>query len=176
MNSADDDSKTSHIAEHVRAVRTHVEQLSSKQYEDTGKLVTPDYVFMFVPLDHAFALAIQNDSALYEWAFDRRIILVTAPSLLVTLKTVGMLWKQDRQSKNVQAIANRGGLLYDKFAGLIEDLEGIGNSLAKTRQTYDDAMGKLKTGRGNLLSQVEDLKLLGAKAKKSLPNLESEES
>ena len=176
VNSADDDSKTSHIAEHVRAVRTHVEQLSSKQYEDTGKLVTPDYVFMFVPLDHAFALAIQNDSALYEWAFDRRIILVTAPSLLVTLKTVGMLWKQDRQSKNVQAIANRGGLLYDKFAGLIEDLEGIGNSLAKTRQTYDDAMGKLKTGRGNLLSQVEDLKLLGAKAKKSLPNLESEES
>ncbi len=97
------------------------------------------------------------------------MILCTAPTLLVTLKTVASLWKQDRQTKNVQAIADRGGALYDKFAGLIDDLEAIGNQLGRTRETYDAAMNKLKTGKGNLLAQVEDLKKLGARAKKSLP-------
>jgi DNA recombination protein RmuC len=150
-------------------VRTHVDQLSAKRYEDTGKLITPDYVLMFVPLEPAFTLALETDLALYEWAFDRRVILCTAPTLLVTLKTVATLWKQDRQTKNVQAIADRGGALYDKFAGLIDDLETIGLQLAKTRESYDAAMNKLKTGKGNLLAQVEDLKKLGAKAKKSLP-------
>ncbi|WP_221031881.1 DNA recombination protein RmuC [Actomonas aquatica] len=169
VNAEDDAAKTAATTEHVRAVRTHVEQLSAKQYDDTGKLVTPDYVFMFVPLDHAFAMAIHADPALYEWAFDRRVILVTAPSLLVALKTVAMVWKQDRQTKNVQAIADRGGALYDKFVGLINDLESIGKELTQAQSAYDAAMNKLSTGRGNLLNQVEDLKRLGAKAKKSLP-------
>lgn len=169
VNATDDSIRTSARSEHARAVRTHIEQLSAKKYEDTGKLFTPDYVLMFVPLEPAFTLALETDRTLYEWAFDRRVILCTAPTLLVTLKTIATLWKQDRQSKNVQEIARRGGLLYDKFAGLVEDLEAIGQQLGKTRQTYDDAMGKLKTGRGNLISQVEDLKTLGAKAKKSLP-------
>ncbi len=169
VNAEDDATKATATTEHVRAVRTHVEQLSAKQYDDTGKLVTPDYVFMFVPLDHAFALAIHADPTLYEWAFDRRVILVTAPSLLVALKTVAMVWKQDRQTKNVQAIAERGGALYDKFVGLISDLETIGRQLDSARSAYDGAMNKLSTGRGNLLNQVEDLKRLGARAKKSLP-------
>ena len=103
---------TSTTREHAAAVRTHVEQLSAKKYEDTGKLITPDYVLMFVPLEPAFFLAAENDRTLYEWAFDRRVILCTAPTLLVTLKTIATLWKQDRQTKNVQAIATRGGLLY----------------------------------------------------------------
>jgi len=169
VNAEEDATKAAAISEHVRAVRTHVEQLSGKQYDDTGTLVTPDYVFMFVPLDHAFAMAIQADAGLYEWAFDRRVILVTAPSLLVALKTVAMVWKQDRQTRNVQAIAERGGALYDKFAGLISDLEAIGKQLANAQSSYEGAMNKLSTGRGNLLNQVEDLKRLGAKAKKSLP-------
>jgi DNA recombination protein RmuC len=169
VNAPDDDTRAAAAREHAAAVRTHVEQLSAKKYEDTGKLVTPDYVLMFVPLEPAFILALQNDATLYEWAFDRRVILCTAPTLLVTLKTVSMLWKQDRQSKNVQAISDRGGALYDKFAGLIDDLEAIGLQLGRTRESYDAAMGKLKTGKGNLLNQVEDLKKLGAKAKKSLP-------
>jgi DNA recombination protein RmuC len=168
-NAVDDDTRAGAAKEHAAAVRTHVDQLSAKKYEDTGKLVTPEYVLMFVPLEPAFILALQTDSTLYEWAFDRRVILCTAPTLLVTLKTVSMLWKQDRQSKNVQAIADRGGALYDKFAGLVDDLETIGLQLGRTRESYDAAMGKLKTGKGNLLNQVEDLKKLGAKAKKSLP-------
>lgn len=169
VNASDDSARLAATREHAAAVRTHVEQLSAKKYEDTGKLITPDYVLMFVPLEPAFILAAENDRTLYEWAFERRVILCTAPTLLVTLKTVASLWKQDRQSKNVQAIADRGGRLYDKFAGLFADLEEIGKHLTRLRETYDDALGKIKTGPGNLLTQVEDLKTLGAKAKKSLP-------
>lgn len=169
VNATDDTARAAAVVEHARAVRTHVDQLSAKKYEDTGKLITPDYVLMFVPLEPAFTLALETDSQLYEWAFDRRVILCTAPTLLVTLKTVASLWKQDRQTKNVQAIADRGGALYDKFAGLIDDLEAIGLQLGRTRESYDAAMNKLKTGKGNLLAQVDDLKKLGAKAKKTLP-------
>jgi DNA recombination protein RmuC len=169
VNAPDDVTRAASVTEHARAVRTHVDQLSAKRYEDTGKLVTPDYVLMFVPLESAFTLALETDSSLYEWAFDRRVILCTAPTLLVTLKTVSSLWKQDRQTKNVQAIADRGGALYDKFAGLIDDLESIGLQLGRTRESYDAAMNKLKSGKGNLLAQVEDLKKLGARAKKTLP-------
>jgi DNA recombination protein RmuC len=175
VNAPDDSARLAATTEHARAVRTHVDQLSAKRYEDTGKLITPDYVLMFVPLEPAFTLALETDLALYEWAFDRRVILCTAPTLLVTLKTVATLWKQDRQTKNVQAIADRGGALYDKFAGLFDDLETIGLQLGKTRESYDAAMNKLKSGKGNLLAQVEDLKKLGAKAKKSLPAPNPEE-
>lgn len=176
VNAPDDAIRASASNEHARAVRTHIDQLSAKKYEDTGKFFTPDYVLMFVPLEPAFTLALETDRGLYEWAFDRRIILCTAPTLLVTLKTIAALWKQDRQSKNVQAIADRGGALYDKFVGLISDLEAIGQQLGKTRESYDQAMNKLSSGRGNLLTQVEDLKRLGAKAKKSLPAPDTDES
>ncbi len=169
VNANEEAARLAGAREHAAAVRLHVDQLSAKRYEDTGKLITPDYVLMFVPLEPAFTLALETDRALYEWAFERRVILCTAPTLLVTLKTVATLWKQDRQTKNVQAIADRGGALYDKFAGFVEDLEAIGLQLARTRESYDAAMGRLKTGKGNLLAQVEDLKKLGAKAKKSLP-------
>ena len=169
VNASDDPARLAATRDHAAAVRTHIEQLSAKRYEDTGALITPDYVLMFVPLEPAFILAAEHDRTLYEWAFDRRVILCTAPTLLVTLKTVASLWKQDRQTKNVQDIANRGGLLYDKFAGLYADLEEIGKHLARLRESYDGALGKLKTGPGNLLTQVEALKALGAKTKKSLP-------
>lgn len=169
VNSTDDSQRATATKEHAAAVRLHIEQLSAKKYEDAGKLVTPDYVLMFVPLEPAFVLAVENDRALYEWAFERRVILCTAPTLLVTLKTVASLWKQDRQTKNVQEIATRGGLLYDKFAGLFTDMEEIGKHLSRLQESYGGALGKLKTGPGNLLSKVEELKTLGAKAKKSLP-------
>ena len=154
---------------HSAAVRRHVEELSSKRYEDTGKLITPDYVLMFVPLEPAFTAALGADPQLYEWAFDRRIILVTAPTLLATLKTVASLWKQDKQTKNALEIAKRGGLLYDKFVGLYSDLELIGKHLDRTRQSYDAALSKLRDGRGNLISQVDELRELGVKTQKNLP-------
>jgi DNA recombination protein RmuC len=169
VNAADPASRETALKAHVEALRGHVKDLAGKQYTDAGELVTPDYVLMFVPIEPALTIALNSDSGLYEWAFDRRVIIVTAPNLLVTLKTVATLWRQDRQARNVQEIARRGGLLYDKFVGLYEDLESVGDNLDKARQSYDDVLSKLKTGRGNLLSQVEDIRTLGAKAQKSLP-------
>jgi DNA recombination protein RmuC len=160
---------------HALAVRRHVEELSGKRYEDAGQLRTPDYVLMFVPIEPAFITAVEADPALYEWAFDRRVILVTSPTLLATLKTVATLWKQDRQARNVQEIARRGGLLYDKFVGLYTDLENVSRHLARTRESFDEIFAKLRTGRGNLLSQVEELRALGAKTQKLLPPPELEE-
>jgi len=161
---------------HVTAVRRHVEELAGKRYEDAGQLRTPDYVLMFVPIEPAFTLALEADADLYEWAFDRRVILVTTPTLLATLKTVASIWKQDRQARNVQEIARRGGLLYDKFVGLYDDLELVGRHLGKAQESYEGVRAKLKTGRGNLLAQVEELKSLGAKAAKQLPPPEADET
>lgn len=158
---------------HAAAVRKHVQELADKSYDDAGQLFTPWYVFMFIPIEPAFAMALETDPALYEWAFDRNVILVTSSGLLVALRTVATIWKQDRQTKNVQEIARRGGLLYDKFAGLYADLEELGKNLGRARENYDEVLSKLKTGRGNLLFQVEELKTLGAKAQKSLPPADS---
>lgn len=169
VNATSAEEKTAALKAHTTAVRRHVEELAGKQYEDLGQLHTPDYVLMFVPLEPAFAAALETDPSLYEWAFDRRVILVTSPTLLVTLKTVASLWKQDRQTKNALEIARRGGLLYDKFVGLYQDLETIGKHLDNTRKSYDQALGKLRDGRGNLLTQVDELRELGVKTKKQLP-------
>jgi DNA recombination protein RmuC len=158
---------------HVTAVKKRVQELCDKKYEDAGALFSPEYVFMFIPIEPAFAMALETEPGLYDWAFERKIILVTSSGLLAALRTVATIWKQDRQTKNVQEIARRGGLLYDKFAGLYTDLEVIGGHLNKARESYDDVLGKLKTGRGNLLSQVEELKTLGARAQKSLPPSET---
>jgi DNA recombination protein RmuC len=169
VNAKDEAERKSAIVIHVKAVRQHIEELAGKAYEDTGKLFTPDYVLMFVPIEPAFIMALEADLTLYDWALERKVVLCTAPTLLVTLKTAAMLWKQDRQSKNLMEIVNRGGALYDKFVGLYEDIQKIGDALKKTQTCYDGAVNKLKEGRGNLLRQVEDLKSLGAKASKSLP-------
>jgi DNA recombination protein RmuC len=169
VNTTDESQLAALATEHVRAVRAHVEDLAGKSYHETDRLITPDYVLMFVPLEPAFSAAVESDRALYEWALEKRVVLCTVPTLLVTLKTVALLWKQDRQTRNVQEIARRGGLLYDKFTGLFSDLEAVGQHLSRARESYDEVLAKLKTGRGNLLSQVEDLKTLGAKAQKSLP-------
>lgn len=168
VNADDPAARQGALKAHAAAVRRHVEELAGKKYEDLGQLHTPDYVLMFVPIEPAFAAALEADGSLYEWAFDRRVILVTSPTLLVTLKTVASLWKQDRQTKNALEIARRGGLLYDKFVGLYQDLEAIGKHLDHTRQSYDSALGKLRDGRGNLLAQVDDLRELGVKTKKKL--------
>lgn len=154
---------------HALAVRRRVQELADKKYEDSGKIFSPEYVFMFVPIEPAFAMALETDPTLYDWSFDRRVILVTSSGLLAALRTVATIWKQDRQTRNVQEIARRGGLLYDKFVSLHAELEAVGQHLDRARTSYDGVVSKLKTGRGNLLSQVEELKALGAKAQKSLP-------
>jgi len=168
-NAPDEAAHATAAKAHAAAVRQHIDELSGKRYDDTGVLFTPDYVLMFVPLEPAFTLAIETDPALYDYAFNQRVILTTASSLLVCLKTVATLWRQDRQAKNVEEIAKRGGALHDKFEGLFKDLEKIGSQLNAAQASYGDAMNKLCTGRGNLYSQVAALEKLGAKTKKTLP-------
>ncbi len=173
VNAADPARREAARKAHAEAVRAHVKGLAEKKYEEAGEIFAPDYVLMFIPLDAAFTLALETDPGIYDWAFDRRVIIVTAPSLLVTLKTAATLWRQDRQARNVLEIARRGGLLYDKFEGLVRDLDSVGQHLGRARDSYDEVLAKLKTGRGNLLSQVEDIKTLGAKTQKSLPPAEA---
>lgn len=157
-----------YLSAHCMALRNHVRQLSSKRYEQLNGINSPDYVLMFVPVEPAFNLAMQHDHKLFMDALDKNIVLVTSSTLLATLRTVASIWKQENQKRNVLEIAEESGKLYDKFVNLLEDLRKIGTSLHSTQKSYDDALNKLSEGKGNLISRVEKLKKLGAKATKSI--------
>jgi len=169
-NAPDEAARTVAAKAHAAAVRQHINELSSKRYDDTGVLFTPDYVLMFVPIEPAYTLAIETDPALYDYAFNKRVILTTASSLLICLKAADTLWRQDRQAKNVEEIAKRGGALYDKFEGFLKDLEEIGAKLNAAQTSYSKALSKLYQGkRGTIYSEIEKLQKLGAKTTKTLP-------
>jgi DNA recombination protein RmuC len=153
--------------EHVSAIKSHIKILSEKKYEQLLGINTPDYVLMFVPLEPAFTLAMQ-DPALFHFALERNIVLVTSSTLLATLRTVASIWKQESQQKHVLEIASESGKLYDKFVGFIEDMTSIGDTMDKTRKSYDAAMNKLTDGTGNIISRFERMKKLGAKASKTI--------
>jgi len=158
-----------HLKDHIASIRTHVNDLSKKNYQDLYQISTPDFVMMFVPLDPALILARQNDRKLFVDAFEKGIFLVCPAILLFALQTIATLWRREKQNANAMEIARRGGALYDKFVGFYEQLENLGTCIRKTQECYDDSLNKLKTGRGNLIRQVEMIKKLGAKSSKSLP-------
>ncbi len=168
--------QTAALAAHIASIRGHIEELSAKDYPSLYQIDSPDFVLMFVPVEPAFSVALQNAHDLYNEAFERKIILVTASTLLATLRTVAQIWKQEKQTRNALEIARKSGDLYDQFVRFYESLEEIGGCLGKTTRAYDDAMGRLKTGRGNLVKRVEDLRKLGAKASKNLPTALTEEA
>jgi DNA recombination protein RmuC len=155
--------------EHLLSVRSHIQALSGKKYEQSPDLTTPEFVLMFIPVEHAFNVAVQADPKLYDYAFERNIVIITPTTLLVTLKMVKSIWRQDKQSRNAEEIARRGGLLYDKFVGFYESMVTIGSHLVKTQSAYDQALNQLQDGRGSLTSQVDHLRQLGAKVSKPLP-------
>lgn len=154
---------------HVESLKRHIQDLSDKRYHLADQIISPDFVMLFMPIEPAFALAFRLKPELFEQAWDKNIAIVSPTTLLATLRTVASLWKQERQQRNALDIAKRGGDLYDKFAGLVKDLEVLGERLNSVQKTHTDIMGKIFTGRGNLIGQVEKLKELGAKAEKSLP-------
>ena len=154
---------------HVESLKRHIQDLSDKRYHLADQIISPDFVMLFMPIEPAFALAFRLKPELFEQAWDKNIAIVSPTTLLATLRTVASLWKQERQQRNALDIAKRGGDLYDKFAGLVKDLETLGERLNSVQKTHSDIMGKISTGRGNLIGQVEKLKELGAKAEKSLP-------
>ena len=168
MNEEEQNNKALYLKQHLTSVRDKIKDLSTKNYQDLYGLNTPDYVMMFIPIEPAFHLAVQHDDTLYNLALDRNIILVTTSTLLAVMRTVAYIWRQDNQTQHVLEIARVGGTLYDKFEGFTQDLIKVGKSLDATKTSYEDAMGKLTDGKGNLVSQTERLKELGAKAKKSI--------
>jgi DNA recombination protein RmuC len=168
-NAENDEERSARLRDHVAAVKTHIKQLSEKDYTRiTG--ITPDYVIMFVPIEGAFAAALEGEPDLTETALRQNITLAAPTTLITILRSVSHLWQVDRQQKNAEEIASRAGLLYDKFEGFVSDMGAIETHLGRAQKAHGDAMNKLATGRGNLVSQTEDLRRLGAKAKKRLPD------
>lgn len=157
------------LKQHVLSIRNHVKGLSGKDYKRLEGLHSLDFVLLFVPIEAAFSAALQVEPNLFQEAFDRNIVIVSPTTLLATLRVIDSLWKQERQSQNAREIAERAGWLYDKFVLFIQDLDEVGNRLQQLDKAYAAARNKLTDGRGNLVSRSEQLKLLGARASKSLP-------
>ena len=157
-----------HLKDFTLSIKNHIKGLSDKKYHHLDKLLTPDFVFLFIPIEGAFSEAIQADIELFSYAWDRKIILVSPTTLMVTLKTVESIWRQEKQNKNALDIAKQAGDLYDKFVGFTEDLMNLKNSLNRSQESFDLVMKKLSDGRGNIMSRFDKLKALGAKANKSI--------
>jgi DNA recombination protein RmuC len=166
---ADEDDRPKFLKAHVNSIRKHVDQLSDKKYEDLYDIESPDFVLMFIPIEPAFAVAINEDNSIYNKAFEKNIVIVTPSTLLATLRTIDTMWNNEKQQRNAIEIARQAGALYDKFEGLVSDLTGVGKKLDSAKTDYSAAMNKLVEGKGNLITSVEKLKKMGAKAKKSLP-------
>lgn len=169
VNEEDDHLKEQYLKEHVASLKRHVDQLGEKNYHDLYKIESPDFVLLFVPIEPAFALALQEDTTLYNKAFERNIVIVTPSTLLATLRTIDSMWTNQKQQENAYEIARQAGALYDKFEGFVSDLIKIGKRMDEAKAEYGNAMNKLVEGKGNLVTSVEKLKKMGAKAKKSLP-------
>ncbi len=166
VNAEDDTEKEKFIKEHVNSLKRHIEQLSEKKYEDIYKIESPDFVLLFIPIEPAFAVALNADNQLYNKAFEKNIVIVTPTTLLATLRTIDSMWNNEKQQRNAIEIAIQAGRLYDQFINLTEDLIKVGNQLRTVQGSYDTSMKKL-TGAGNLIKKVDKLKKLGAKGTKN---------
>jgi len=172
----DESKKNSALKEHIQSIRNHIRDLSKKDYQNLQAVRSLDFVIMFLPVESAFALAVQNDQSLFTEAFDKNIALVGPTTLMATLRTIQNIWRYEHQNKNALEIAKGAGAMYDKFVSFTEDLEDIGKRLDQTQVSYEQAHKKLVSGRGNLVTRVEKLKTLGARASKSLAGADTEES
>jgi len=169
VNTDDQTEKAQFLKDHINSLNRHVTQLSDKKYEDIYEIESPDFVLLFVPVEPAFAVAINNDNQLYNKAFEKNIVIVTPATLLATLRTIDSMWQNEKQRNNAVEIARQAGALYDKFEGFVTDLTRVGKKMDEAKNEYKGAMNKLVEGRGNLITSVEKIKKLGAKAKKALP-------
>ncbi|MEC3908373.1 DNA recombination protein RmuC [Tamlana sp. 2201CG12-4] len=166
---ANEEDKAPYLKAHVNSIKKHVDQLSEKNYQDLYDIASPDFVLMFIPIEPAFAVVVNEDNSIYNKAFEKNIVIVTPSTLLATLRTIDSMWNNEKQQRNAIEIARQAGALYDKFEGLVTDLTGVGKKIDAAKNDYSSAMNKLVDGRGNLITSVEKLKKMGAKAKKSLP-------
>ena len=169
FNAEEEETREQALKEHVASVRNHVRELGRKGYQQL-ELKTLDYVLMFVAIEPAYQLVLEADPTLTKYALDHNILLVSPTNLLVALRTIDNLWRQERQQQNARLIAERAGRLYEKLRLFIEEMQAIGHSLGKTHESYERAMGRLCNGRGNLIAQAEQLRELGVEVNKPLPD------
>lgn len=169
-NADSDLAKDVALKRHIDSIRSHIKGLSSKNYQEIYQLKSLDFVIMFVPVEPAFMLAIAEDSELWQDAWTKNVLLVSPSTLLFVVRTVAHLWRQEQQTRNAQDIAKRGGELYDKLVGFVDDFEKMGDKIRQAQKSYDDAYGKFTGGRGNVIRQAQMLRDLGVKPTKSLPS------
>ncbi len=169
VNSDNKKEREQYLSDFQTSIKSHINNLDSKHYADVKKLNSPDFVFLFVPIEGSFALLMQKDNTLFNYAYNKRIIIVSPSTLMATLQTITYIWRQDNQTKNATEIARQGGNLYDKFVGFLEDLQNIEKHINKTKDSLTSAKNKLKSGSGNLIDRVNKIKELGIKTKKEIP-------
>jgi len=169
INAEEKTDQENHLKNHLISVKAHIKGLSEKHYTTGKGIDSPDFVLLFMPIESSFGIAMQTDNQLYQFAWDKKVVIVTPSTLLATLKTIKSVWNNEKQTKNALEIADQGGRLYDKFVGFLEDLEKIQKGISTSQTAYNDAVNKLKTGSGNLIGRAEKIRTLGAKTKKQLP-------
>jgi len=170
MSADTEEQRIAFLKDHISSLRNHVRLLGDKNYQNAQNINTPDFVLMFLPIEASFSVAVQGDSEIFAYAWERKIVIVSPTTLLATLRTISSIWKQENQTKNAQEIARLSGTLYDKFIGFAEDMARIKVNIDRTSGAYDDALRKMKDGSGNIIKTAEKIKELGAKTgNKSLP-------
>jgi DNA recombination protein RmuC len=167
-SSENETNKNNALKNHLNSVRSHVKELSLKEYYNLYNINSLDYVLMFIPIESAFSLAVQNEPSIFNEAFEKNIIIVSPANLFATLRTIANIWKQEKQNKNALEIAKKSGELYDKFVSFLEDFKKIGVKIDDAKKSYDESYKKLYVGRGNLIDRAENIKLMGAKTTKSI--------
>jgi DNA recombination protein RmuC len=169
-----EEEKKQHLLKHLVSVKKHIDELSRKDYQSLIDINTLDFVLLFMPIESSFSIALQSDNELFNYAWDRKIVIVSPTTLLATLYTIASLWRQEKQARNVFEIAEESGKLYDKFHGLMEDLVDVGKKMNSAKLSYEDAMKKASSGPGNIVKRMDNIKNLGAKATKSLDSISPE--
>jgi DNA recombination protein RmuC len=157
------------LVDHIQSVRTHIVSLSKKNYHELYDVKTLDFVMLFMPVEPAYLAAVEKDPELWNFAYEKRILLMSPTNLIAALKMISSLWRQEYQNRNAREIARRSSDLLDKFYGLLDDMVDIGNKLKSVQKSYDDSMNKLSTGKGNLIKRARDIEALGAKPLKDVP-------
>ncbi len=169
VNAVTPEERDRYLKQQIESLRSHIKLLSEKNYQTSADFETPDFVLLFVPIESSFILAMQTDVELFNFASDKKIFVVSPSTLLVSLRTIAAIWKQERQTRNAIQIAEEGGKLYDKFVAFYDDLKNVGKKMDDAKEGYVDAMKKLYDGSGNLVKRAEKMRELGAKTTKQLP-------
>ena len=168
VNAEDDESRLKYQKDHITSVKNHIKSLSEKDYHTSKDFDSPEFILLFIPIESSFSTAVQAGDDIFNYAWERKIVLVSPSTLFATLRTIASMWKQERQKNNVIKIADIGGKMYDQFVRFTEDMNDLNKNLQKAQESYDSAYKRLTTGNGNLVKAAEKMKALGAKANRTL--------